>query len=107
MTRKGWVEFIVRKKMEMIKEDRLHLYHGELKERQEKFLASKRRLFDEFEMEERTIRDELAAIRAEEEPKLEVAGKTLGGTVDQITENSMLHYYYIPRKVDSKSACLS
>ncbi|CDW57647.1 hypothetical protein TTRE_0000594001 [Trichuris trichiura] len=103
VTRKGWVEFIVRKKVEMIKEERLRLYHGELKARRE-FLASKRRLFEELETEERKIRGELAAIQTEEEPEFEVAGKTLGGTVDQITENSMLRYYYIPRNLDSKSA---
>uniref|UniRef100_A0A5S6QDT8 Small ribosomal subunit protein uS15m n=1 Tax=Trichuris muris TaxID=70415 RepID=A0A5S6QDT8_TRIMR len=103
MTRKAWVEFIVRKKMELVKEERLRRYHEELKERQQKFLETKDHLFEDYEVEERKLRSELAVIRIEEENELEVVGKALDDTIDQVTESTMLQYYYLPRRIDPEN----
>ncbi|KRZ92706.1 28S ribosomal protein S15, mitochondrial [Trichinella sp. T8] len=61
-TRKGWIEYIIRRKVEMIKEDKLRAHHEILKKRREIFLTEKEPLLAALNEEEKAILEELNAV---------------------------------------------
>ncbi|KRY30752.1 28S ribosomal protein S15, mitochondrial [Trichinella spiralis] len=101
-TRKGWIEYIIRRKVEMIKEDKLRAHHEILKKRREIFLTEKEPLLAALNEEEKAILEELNAVVNQSSEPLKVAGEYAGHEIDQISENEMHSYYYMPNKLETE-----
>ncbi|KAL1238609.1 Small ribosomal subunit protein uS15m [Trichinella spiralis] len=101
-TRKGWIEYIIRRKVEMIKEDKLRAHHEILKKKREIFLTEKEPLLAALNEEEKAILEELNAVVNQNSEPLKVAGEYAGHEIDQISENEMHSYYYMPNKLETE-----
>ncbi|KRZ13487.1 28S ribosomal protein S15, mitochondrial [Trichinella zimbabwensis] len=101
-TRKGWIEYIIRRKVEMIKDDKLRAHHEILKKRQEIFLSEKEPLLAALDEEEKAILEELNAVVSQKSESLKVVGEYAGHEIDQISENEMHSYYYMPNKLETE-----
>ncbi|VDO96487.1 unnamed protein product [Soboliphyme baturini] len=103
-TRKGWVEYIIKEKVDIIKETKLREFHEELKKRQNAFLRQKEKLLSEFDAEEKRIRSELDSLKDEDDKILIPVGRYVGHTIDEVSENVMHDYYYRPVKGSAVSS---